>query len=61
MSNEALESPLVGHHRDQSGSRPNDQRDLPDRWTFGLAHPYMQRLIFLSGTLEPINTDPKLD
>jgi len=29
-----------------------DQSDLPDRWCFGLAHPYIQRLIFLARTLE---------
>ena len=25
---------------------------LPDRWCFGLAHPNIQRLIFLAGALD---------
>lgn len=31
---------------------PNDPQNLPDRWCFGLAHPYMQRLIYLAGLHE---------
>lgn len=43
--------PIVGPH-DQPTACLVDQPDLPDRWCFGLAHPYIQRLIFLAGTLE---------
>jgi hypothetical protein len=28
------------------------ERALPDMWCFGLAHPRIQRLIFLAGALE---------
>ncbi len=34
------------------GPIANAQSDLPDRWCFGLSHPYIQRLIFIAGELE---------
>lgn len=49
----AVESP--GH---QDHIHSGGQRALPDRWCFGLAHPYMQRLIFLAGELEPSDVAP---
>lgn len=52
MNDEALESAPVGRPHDQLGTRPSHQHDLPDRWCLGLAHPYMQRLIFLAGEME---------
>jgi hypothetical protein len=52
MSNEALESAPVARPDDQGRAYPNDQHDLPNRWCFGLAHPYIQRMIFLAGALE---------
>lgn len=46
-------------HPPMSGARApvmvmtgRSQDDLPDRWCFGLSHPYIQRLIFLAGEVE---------
>jgi len=59
LGNEALESAPVERPNDQRREHPIDPYDLPDRWCFGLAHPYMQRLIFLAGAPErsPIALD----
>lgn len=52
MDDEAPESAALARPLDQRRSPPKDQYDLPDRWCFGLSHPYVQRLIFLAGVLE---------
>ena len=59
MTKEASETDSVARLHDQRGALPNHQQHLPDRWCFGLAHPYMQRLIFLAGELErgAVNSD----
>ena len=53
MGNEASGTAAVACPDDKGRMRDEAQCDLPDRWCFGLAHPYMQRLIFLACTLEP--------
>jgi len=47
------------HSCTQDGSQTVSgvQLALPDPWCFGLAHPYIQRLIFLAGTLEQSATN----
>lgn len=52
MSNEPLGSAPVVCTQDRGRAGPNNQHDFPDRWCIGLAHPYIQRLIFLAGALE---------
>jgi hypothetical protein len=42
----------VEHPRDQNGGHDDDKNSLPDRWCFGLSHPFIQRLIFLAGEHE---------
>lgn len=49
MSNKAPRSAPVAPPHDKS-SHPDDPRD--DHWCFGLAHPYIQRLIFLAGAVD---------
>jgi hypothetical protein len=52
MSNDAPQPAPSGCPDDQHPTNSLEHYDLPDRWCFGLAHPYIQRLIFLAGTLE---------
>lgn len=58
MCTKALDSVPVALPPGQEEVHPNDQDDLPDRWCFGLSHPYIQRLIFLAGELERTADDP---
>ena len=58
MGNKTPESAPIVRPDDQGCADPKDQPDLPDRWCFGLAHPYIQRLIFLAGELERNAVDP---
>jgi len=61
MAKDVSESAPAERLHSQCGTLPNHQHDLPDRWCFGLAHPYMQRLIFLAGALERSALDPDLE
>jgi hypothetical protein len=52
VSDEEVEPALVGPTGDPPQAPVLDLQNLPDRWCFGLAHPYIQRLVFLAGALE---------
>jgi hypothetical protein len=45
----------TGDDQGHSQALPAEVCDLPDRWCFGLAHPYIQRLIFMAGDFEQRN------
>jgi hypothetical protein len=49
MSEEAIERAVLEYAREP---HPSDQDDCHNRWCFGLAHPVIQRLIFLAGAME---------
>lgn len=55
---------LAPSHRFQPDTPASAGDALPDRWCFGLAHPYIQRLVFLAGAKEcsplvPLKTAPQ--
>jgi hypothetical protein len=52
MSDEGPRPAPAARDHERHHAHPKDQHDLPDNWCFGLAHPHMQRLMFLAGTLE---------
>jgi hypothetical protein len=52
MSKEAKEQAALECDRQGNPSRQIDQHDFPNHWCFGLAHPAIQRLIFLAGVME---------
>jgi len=58
MSKEAIEQAALEHTRERHSSGQADQDDCNNRWCFGLAHPAIQRLIFLAGAMEDSATTP---
>lgn len=44
--------PLIRRSDGQGSSSLDDRFCPPDQWCFGLAHPYIQRLIFLANSVE---------
>lgn len=47
-----VEPPVTEARASAMDSPGRSPADLPDRWCFGLSHPYIQRLIFLAGDAE---------
>jgi hypothetical protein len=52
MNENVVEQKKLNCTQDCNQTASFEQQALPDLWCFGLAHPYIQRLIFLAGALE---------
>jgi hypothetical protein len=57
MNEKIVEQEKFNCTQDCSRTASFEQPALPDLWCFGLAHPYIQRLIFLAGALEQETTN----